>query len=117
MIIRSFSFIKNVIPNFGVNTWFFISFACPKETKQRKGHFFEGIFWHKTKNRFLFSKFSPRIRKFLTKIKLYAGKKDYLLSCLIKTIYYLTLYSNTDTNPLNKQQPISELLFILTISC
>jgi len=81
-----------VTHSLGVNTWFFISFACPKETKQRKRHFFEGIFWFLTKKRVLFSKFPPRFRKFLTKIKLYADKKDNFLCGVLKKTERILLF-------------------------
>ena len=45
MFIRMFPLTKNVIRSRDVATMAFNSFACPKETKQRKRHFFEGIFW------------------------------------------------------------------------
>ncbi|MEZ4915295.1 MAG: hypothetical protein R2798_14690 [Chitinophagales bacterium] len=68
--------------NFGSKTMLgdsFIFFACPKKTKQKKRHFFQGVFALYGQNRSFWAKFFPRLQKFLTPKNCYTAKKDFYL--------------------------------------
>jgi len=47
-----------------------------RKQNQKKRHFFLGIFSLKAKNHKAFSKFFPRLQKFLTGMPCYTGEKE-----------------------------------------
>ncbi|MEZ4913753.1 MAG: hypothetical protein R2798_06830 [Chitinophagales bacterium] len=73
---------KYLLRNFEGKTMlgdFFIFFACPKKTKQKKRHFFSRYFALAGQNRSSLAKFFPRLQKFLTPKNCYTAKKDFSL--------------------------------------
>ena len=83
---------------------FFIFFACPKKTKQKKRHFFQGIFALTGQNRSFFAEFFPRLQKFLTPKNCYTAKKDFLVLLLILKLLENSI--NYDALPFSTTQSL-----------